>query len=778
LGLITFVLYFPALWHDFLAYDDQQYVTENLHVQSGLTRQSLVWAFGNHAGNWHPLAWISHELDCQIFGLRAWGHQLTSMLLHAANTMLLFVLLRRLTGAVWRSAAVAALFGCHPLHVESVAWVAERKDVLSAFFWMVTLLAYRRYVCARQEYPVFSVQSSDCRKREAVGWYGLTLLLFVLGLMSKPMIVTLPFVMLLLDFWPLDRFRLKTGHWPLNTFARLVMEKLPFFSLVAASCWLTVRAQQEAIVSTKGLPVLARVVHAIAAYGHYLGATFVPRNLAIMYPYEARLPAAQVVLSALVLAAFSIVAIRFARSRPWLTVGWLWFLGTLVPVIGLVQVGDQAWADRYTYLPLIGLFIAVAWESATWIWRLFFQASSGVSSPRLKRGEGQGAGSAQLSLAPRLALSLGSVTVGAALLTATSLQLSYWKNTRTVFEHAARATQQNYMAVTLLGSLLAKDGKLDEAKANYQQALAWEPNFAEAHFFLGHALDQQGKVDDAIQEYQRALRYKPTQAPAHIYLGIALAKQKKFDQAANHYRAALKLNPDSAVAHNDLAKVLHTEGKLDEAIEHYRAALKSDPSLAEAHNNLGILLLQRSQPAQGAAELREALRLNPENKETQYNLALALNAQQKWPEAAALFGKTVGAQTTDPNAHYQFATALFHEGNTKEALSEYASALLIQPDFPDALDRISWILATSGDAQFRNGTEALRMSEKACELTRHKDPEKLKTLAAAYAEVGRFDEAVRAAQKAGDLAAASGRKELVELCQRMTMGFSVHKPWR
>ena len=351
------------------------------------------------------------------------------------------------------------------------------------------------------------------------------------------------------------------------------------------------------------------------------------------------------------------------------------------------------------------------------------------------------------------------------------MQLGYWKNTRTLFEHADKVTQQNYMAVTILGSLLAKEGKLDEAMEYYQTALRYQPAFPEAHFFLGNALDEQGKLDEAIAEYQKALWFKPTQEQTHIFLGIALAKQKKYDEAMAHYNAALKLNPDSAVAQNNLARILHTQGRFDEAIEHYHAALEIDPKLALAHNNLGILLIQKGSLAEGTVQLREALRLNPTNSETQLNLAFALNQQQQWPEAAELFSKTVAAICTDPKAHCEFAVALAHLKRTREAMSQYASALLIQPDFPDALDGLAWILSTDANPDFRNGTEAVNMSERACELTGRNDPVKLKTLAAAYAETGRFAEAIKTLQAAKDLAAKANRQELANECSLMLEHF-------
>jgi tetratricopeptide (TPR) repeat protein len=739
LALVTLAVYLPALRHGFVEYDDQQYVTDNPRVQAGLTWTGLVWAFGFHAGNWHPLAWLSHMADCQLYGAWAGGHHLTSILLHIASAMLLFSFLNRMTNALWRSAAVAALFAWHPLHVESVAWVAERKDVLCAFFWMLTLWCY-----------VKSVTSDECRvtgetPADASRFYWLALFFLACCLMSKPMGVTLPFVLLLLDCWPLKRFPISDFRFPI--FKTLLVEKVPFLVLSAIACVLTLRAQQLAIVSTAGLPVSQRAVHALAAYNHYLAAMFVPRNLAVYYPYQIHLPTLTIVCAVIVLGLTTFLAIKNFRRRPYIMVGWLWFLGTLVPVIGLVQVGDQAWADRYTYLPLIGLFVAVVWSACEII-------------------------------KSRLVLQGASVIVAVGLLAATSAQLGCWRNTRTLFEHADKVTPRNYMAITILGSLLAKEHKYDEAMAYYQTALRYQPAFPEAHFFMGDALDEQGRLDEAIAEYQKALWFKPTQEQTHIFMGIALAKQKKYDEAMAHYAAALKLNPDSAVAQNNLARLLHTQGRLDEAVEHYIAALEIDPKLALARNNLGILLIQKGSLTEGTIQLREAMRLNPTNSETRLNLAFALNQQQQWPEAAGLLAKIVRGDLPDPKAHYEFAVALAHLKRTREAMSQYASALLLQPDYPDALDGLAWILSTDANPAFRNGPEAVKMAERACEMTGRQDPVKLKTLAAAYAETGRFAEAINTVQTAKDLAAKASRQTLVNECQVMLQHFQRSEPWR
>ena len=726
--MTTFALYLSVLHHDFIQYDDQQYVTENPHVQAGLSAAGLRWAFGFHAGNWHPLAWLSHMLDCQVYGASAGGHHLTNVLLHVSSTLLLFLVLNRMTNAMWRSAAVAALFAWHPLHVESVAWVAERKDVLCAFFWMLTLWFYARYAA-----------------KPSVVRYLFVLGSFVFCLMAKPMGVTLPFVLLLLDYWPLNRIR--NSEFGMRNFKKLLVEKIPFLALSAIACVLTMSAQEIAIVSTAGLPISQRIAHVLVAYNHYVIAMFLPQNLAVYYPYPLHIPAVAIICAVLVLGLVTVLAITNFQRRPCLVVGWLWFLGTLVPVIGLVQVGDQAWADRYTYLPLIGLFVPLVWITAEFITNRFVLQSL-------------------------------SIIVAVALLATTSVQLGHWKNTRTLFEHTARVTQQNALATTILGSLLAKEGKLEEAMPYYQTALRYSPNYPEAHFFLGNALDEQGKLDEAVAEYEKALWFRPTQEQTHIFMGIALARQKKYDEAVAHYTDALKLNPDSAVTHNNIARIFHTLGRFDAAIEHYIAALQIDPKLAIAHNNLGILLLQKGDLVEGPRQLREALRLKPGNAETEFNLALALNQQGQWSEAADLFKKNLGAHSVDSKAHHELAVALSHLKKTREAMGEYAAALLIQPDFPDALDGLAWILSTDANADFRNGTEAVKMAERANTLTGRTDPLKLKTLAAAYAETGRFEEAVTTLRAAQELAAKANHQELATECALMLEHFQRSESWR
>jgi tetratricopeptide (TPR) repeat protein len=520
------------------------------------------------------------------------------------------------------------------------------------------------------------------------------------------------------------------------------------------------------------LPPGVRISHALLSWTHYVLAMILPRHLAAYYPYEASPPLWMIAGAGMLLALISVVAWWQAARRPYLPVGWFWYLGTLVPVIGLVQVGDQAWADRYTYVPLIGLFIVVVWgvaEVADGVKiqdpRSKIQGSSKVQAPNdIKRGA-------------RAEMLAGiSAVVGLGMLAGTWHQLRYWKNTRTLFEHAAAVTHNNGRAMTVLGSLLAAEGKLEPAMALYSQALRLKPYDPEAHFFLGNALEQQGKLAEALAEYGQALWFKPLQERTHLAMGAVLAKQKNYDAAVAHYRAALASNPESATAENNLARVLHTLGRLDDAIEHYSAAAKLEPKLAQAHNNLGVVLLQKGRAAEGEAQLREAIRLRPGDAEAEHNLALALNQQEKWKEAAEIFSRLAPASPNDANLHYQFGLALAHLKQTREAMAHFAHALLAHPDFPEALDGLSWILATDPRAEYRNGPEAVRMAEWACELTRRKQSRMLATLAAAYAETERFQEAAATAEQGAN--AAGNTKEMTSKCQRMMEVFKAGQPWR
>ena len=505
LALITLALYWPAVNFDFTNYDDPDYIIYNPSIQHGVTGDSVAWAFEtSHASNWHPLTWISHMVDYSLYGLKPGGHHLTNLLFHTANVVLLFLVLWQLTGAQWRSALVAALFAWHPLHVESVAWVSERKDVLSAFFWLLTMSAYGRYV------KNLKFQISNFKF-----YYCLALLFFALGLLSKPMVVTLPFVLLLLDFWPL-RQKATPG---------LFLEKIPFVVLAALDCAATLWAQQTAnsVVSIGIISFPGRVANALVSYVLYLWKMLWPVDLALPYPYShiwTFWPAAG---AGCLLLLISVIAILQARRQPWLIVGWLWFLGTLAPVIGLVQVGFQSMADRYTYMPLIGIFIMAAWAIPE-AWTRW----------------------------PRPGLIFGAVTAGALLflLTGAAMQLQYWRNSVTLFGHTVAVTRNNIMAEYNLAEALARQGDEAQAVVHYQRALAIEPNSVEAHY--------------------------NSQAQAHYNLGLIFREHKQWAEAEAQFRACLRSDPNLPRVRSNLGVALVGLGRVDEALEQFRTAAHLD----------------------------------------------------------------------------------------------------------------------------------------------------------------------------------------------------------
>ncbi|HZT81840.1 MAG TPA: tetratricopeptide repeat protein [Gemmataceae bacterium] len=605
LALLTAAAFGRSVGHDFSNYDDGDYVFENAHVQHGLNAADLAWAFtSTHAANWHPLTWLSLQLDNQLFGMRPGGYHLTNVLLHVANVVLLFLALLRLTGAAWRSAMAAALFAVHPLHVESVAWISERKDVLSTLFWMLTLLAYAGYA-----------------ERPGVGRYLLVLLPFALGLMAKPMLVTLPCVLLLLDWWPLRRLQAPSPPTPLlpgggegpggeglspRALAWGLLEKLPLFALTALSCGITVVAQRGAMVPGAALPFRFRVYNAALAYVGYLGKTLWPTDLACFYPYPRAWHTLPVLAAGLLLLAVTAGAVLLARRRPYLLTGWLWYLGTLVPVVGLVQVGVQAMADRYTYVPLIGIFLAVVWLAAdlTAAWRV-----------------------------RRWLLPAVSAAVLAALAVRTWGQVGYWYNGETLWAHALAVNPENPEAHVNVGSVCQRDGKLAEAERHFRAALGISPAYAEAHCRLGIVLEMQGRREEALRHYEAALQVNPAHPMAHQTLGMALEKQGKLDEAVAHYQAALRTKPGNALLHNNLGVVLGKQGKHAEAARHFRAALAINPRYAAAHNNLGGMLVKQGLPAQAEPHFLAALEVEPRNAAAHFNLAVALEQQGKTEEA-------------------------------------------------------------------------------------------------------------------------------------------------
>jgi len=600
------VAVYGAVWHhDFVYYDDPKYVTENPIVSAGLTSRGVAWALttGTDA-NWFPLTWLSHMLDVQLYGMNAGGHHLTNVLLHIVSTLLLFGVLLWMTGAPGRSAFVAALFAVHPLHVESVAWVAERKDVLSTLFWMLTLWAYVWYV-----------------RQPRLGRYLLLLLLFALGLMTKPMLVTLPFVLLLLDVWPLKRVAMRRAGSDRSGFSasrdqrsltQLVTEKLPLFGLAVLSSIVTFVVQRRggAVGGLDAYPLTLRVGNALVAYVTYIGKMLWPTRLAAFYPYPRSLSGALVVGAIAVLIGVSAVVIRAAPRYPYLLVGWLWYLGTLVPVIGLVQVGNQAMADRYTYVPLIGLFIITAWGIPDLLARWRYR---------------------------RIALPTAGALVIAACAVVARGQVQHWRSTTALWTHALGVTDENDVAHNNLGLALARQGKAADAISHYTEALRIRPTYATARTNLGAALASQGKLDEAIANYTEVLRYKPEFAEAHTDLGAALADKGRIEEAIAQYTEAVRLKPDFAEAHANLGVALAGQGKLDEAISEYTEALRLKPSFADVHNNLGFALASLGKVEEAIAHYTEAVRLRPDFALAHMNLALTLANQNRVDEAIREF---------------------------------------------------------------------------------------------------------------------------------------------
>ncbi|UCF42748.1 MAG: tetratricopeptide repeat protein [Planctomycetota bacterium] len=819
LAVITVVAFEQVRLNEFIGYDDNQYVVDNPQVKAGITHKSLLWAFtSTRASNWHPLTWLSHMLDCELFGLNPCGHHLMNLFFHLANTLVLFWVFNRMTGAVWRSAFVAAAFSIHPLRVESVAWVAERKDVLSGLFCMLTMAAYVRYA-----------------ERPSVRRYLPVFLALGLGLMAKPMLVTLPFVLLLLDYWPLQRLHwyrrsqveeLLEGESGTVTYQRasprrLILEKIPLFGVAAASSAITFVIQQGkgAVRWGETFPLSGRMSNALVCYISYIIKMIYASRLAVLYPHPGdSLPVWQVVVSLVLLAVLSTGIIYWGRRRRYLLVGWLWYLGTLVPVIGLVQVGVQAMADRYAYLPSIGIFIMIAWGAfdlvAKWRYR-------------------------------RIGLGITAGIVLAVLLICTRAQVRYWQNNLTLFGHTLEVTENNYVMHSNYGGALFEEGRFDEALAHFNEALRINPKYADARRNAGIVLLRQGKIDEAVAAFAEVLSYRGDWPITHNYLGLAYAQRGEFDLAVQNYNAALRLKPNYVEALKNLGIALKEQGKTNEAISKWVKALEFEPDNPDVHYNMGLVVAEQSRYEQaihhfnitlaakpnwpeahhnlGAAcylqgkldlaakHCSEAIRLSPDYYDAHQNMGMVMAKQGKLDEAIRHFNKALEAEPPRPEVHYNLGGVYYQQGNLKlaagqcaealglkpdylaarvalagilvemgenqSAVEHYHKALQLEPDQPYVLKNLAWILATSKEVKLQNPNDVVKFAVRACELTEYNQPEFVDGLAAAYAVAGRFTEAIETAEKAINLAESTGRKDLAEEVRKRLQLYQAGRPY-
>ncbi len=683
------ILLFSTLWlfsrtlpNGFLDLDDPDYVSLNSHVLNGLTPAGVHWALtsGDFA-NWHPLTWLSLMFDAQLYGNFARGFHFTNNLLHALNAVLLFLLLIKITslrpdGAkpsfdpFWPCVLCAALFAWHPLRVESVAWIAERKDVLSGSFFFLTLLAYAHYI-----------EKTRTPNHKAALFYILALLGFAFGLMAKPMLVTLPFVLLLLDWWPFRRL-------DASTFRRLSVEKIPFFALAFASCIVTYLVQKNGGAVVESQSFAQRLANASISPIRYAGAFFWPANLAIVYPLPDHWRLLSVLSSGVLILAVTVLALRQSRRRPWLVVGWFWFLGMLVPVIGLVQVGLQAMADRYTYLPMLGLEFALIWTLAEFKWPVFLKTSAAA-----------------------LAL-LGCVWQ-------TWWQIGFWRDPKTLYQHARDVTENNYLAECYLGTTLLNSDHFTGAAVHFQRAIRLKPDFNDARFKLGVALAKSGNAEgalaayhdllkinprhaladynigillleqnhphDAIPYFKATLQKKPSYDPALVALGTAEAKSSHSDAAINYFQKAILLRPENAVAHYNLANTLSDLHRVPEAISQYKKALQLDPDFEEAHGNYADALEASGRLADARTQYRQALALNPNNAASYFGLAVVFEDLDQISPATACYLRCASLDPSNAGVQYNLGTIYLNQNQPTNALAHFKAAIRIAPDNNAAL---------------------------------------------------------------------------------------------
>ena len=703
IAALTLAVHARALSNGFVSLDDEPYVTGNPQVGAGLSWQGIRWAFTTTTeANWHPLTWISHMADVELYGLDPFGHHLTNLLIHAANAVLVLLLFFRTAGRIRASAMVAALFAVHPLRVESVAWVAERKDVLCALFGLLAMLAYARSVRTGSRGSRFSAVA-----------------LFAMSLLSKPMLVTLPFLLLLLDFWPLERMRAPDGSLSREPalWRRLVFEKWPFLLLSASSSIVTLWAQKTGgAMADNKLALSARLGNALASYLAYLGKTFAPFSLSVLYPHPGK-AAWTAGLAAAILAAISICAIYWARRRPYAAVGWFWFLGALVPVIGFVQVGWQARADRYTYLPSIGLAVVCVW--------------------------GLGDLARSFGLGPRVPGAVALAALGSLSLL-TWREIGYWKDSETLYARGLATTEKNHILHINLGLERVRHGSISEGIEHFRQAVVIQPGYWYGQLTLGAALVGVNQSAEAIPYLETALRLHPDSSVGLTALGSALAAQGRLPEAVARLEKAIALNPGYARAHYGLARTLELQGERSRALEEYRNVVRLDPSHADAQDRLSQSLLAEGKLTEALAQLDLALRSFPDSEQLYFTRARALVAA----------------------------------GRRAEGKDELRAALRLSPGFSSAATLLVAMLATSSDTSPPEGEEALDLARKLAEQGGNRDPNMLDLLAAAQAQVGSYAEAVQTAERAIRLADAAGQKKIAQVIASRLPFYRARRPYR
>jgi tetratricopeptide (TPR) repeat protein len=798
LALLVLAIFGQTVKFSFVNYDDPSNVYENATVQKGVSIEAVGWAFTHtQVANWIPLTTLSHMLDCQIFGLHAGGHHLVNVLLHASNAVLLFLVLRQMTGRLWRSAFVAAVFAIHPLRAESVAWVSERKDVLSGFFFLMTLGIY-----------VGQVRQPSRIKYVAM------LLCFALGLMAKSMVATLPLVLLLLDYWPLGRWHSR------RDLAALVKEKIPLFVLAAAGCMAAALVPGLVVPETQRFPLLDRIGNALVSYMFYLRQTILPVGLATAYPMPPNYPPKwEIYLAFVLLGAITAGVLAQSKKRPFLLTGWLWYFGMLVPVIGIVQISPYAaYADRYTYLPGIGLAIAATWALADW-------------SAKWEHR--------------RMIVSAAMIVAIGALSVCGHHQTSFWRNDETLWTRALDCTSSNSLAHFDLGVALFEKGEKEKAIAQYRKALEIQPNYGDASANLGAALLDKGETNEAIALLRKALQSNSNDVRIWNGLGVTLFANGQKEEAATVYRKALEIKPDYAEARCNLGIALFDKGEKEDAIAQYRKALEIDPTYAKAEYNWADALAIEGRVDEAMAHYRKALQIKPDYAYAYYGLGANLSLKQQWPEAIVQFrqalalkpdfaqarqglGKALlhsgdfdGALACFPQiapnpdvsirwlklggdllqegdleeailcdrqaikinprlaeAHADLGLACFERGQVKEAIDFWQQSLKIKPDQPTVQNNLAWVLATTPDPLLRNGTAAIVLAEQADHLNNNGNPFVLHTLAAAYAEGGLYTEATATAQRALQLAQAQKIDDLTTKLPKEIKLYEADQPLR